>query len=491
MEAGRPELWSPAEGLDGAEGWPERRAEILERWERWVSGPPPADGPRPSTALHVPSGPPRGFLVTFSPWREAALAWGWAVCQVAVDGQNLAWRARALSRALDSVRENFGDLPAVVAGHGPGAKAALLAGAYDERFAGVICSSGGPLAAVPVRRFCERHFGEGIEPLTRRHPGWFQPGLRHFSGREHLLPTDAHELLALIAPRRLLVCTHINDPGESAVAVEEAVAAARDVYARLGVPEALHLQWRDDGRDLPAMLAWMEGAEPASGRAPVAASTELRLPDDVRCRPERALDGLEFEVLEAVDGQPRGRVVWLPPLCPPTGYIGAYEDGEPLPVLLARAGWQVACHEAAGTGSRISEVGSFGRRIADALSVLDAEPQPSWLVAYGDGCEIALHLAREHPAVAGGIYVAPGPAARLLAPGPPALVFAPEIDPTTGPGEVLAACRAAGAECVSLEDWHRLSADTRELVVQALVQRGVKRHGGEEGVLAPHAPEHG
>jgi hypothetical protein len=489
MEAGRPELWSPAEGLDGADGWPERRAQILERWERWVAGPPPSDGRGPGTAMEVPDGEPRGVLVTFSPWRRPAAERGWAVCRVGYPGQGIAARAWALSRALDVARE-LTDAPAVVAGHGPGAKAALLAAAYDERFSAVICSSAGALGTVPVRRFCERHFGEGVEPLTRHHPGWFQPGLRHFSGREHLMPTDAHELLSLIAPRPLLVSTSVNDPGESVTAVEEAVEAARDVYARLGAPEALVLQWRDGRPDIGHMLSWAEGEEWEPGRPPLASRTEPALPPDVQLRPEVTLDGLEFDVYAPAGGEARGRLVWFGPLCPPTGYLAAYEDGESLPVTLARAGWEVACHEPAGTGSRISEVGSLGRRISDALAVIEADARPSYLLAYGDGCEVALHAARTHPAVAGGIYVAPGPAARLLSPDPPALVLDPEIDPSAGPGEVKAACRAARVERVTIEDWHRLSGEVREYVLRALVERGVERHRGQKGVLAPHAPQH-
>ena len=128
----------------------------------------------------------------------------------------------------------------VLAGHSRNGKAALIAAGFDDRFAGVVSSSSGVLGAIPARLCCDRHGGEGVELLTRHYPEWYHPRLRFFSGREHRLPTDAHELLALVAPRPLLLSVAVNDPVESTAAARATAAVVEDVYARLGAPGAPH-----------------------------------------------------------------------------------------------------------------------------------------------------------------------------------------------------------------------------------------------------------
>ena len=321
----RPDVWCPSSGLSSPAGWPGRRAAIRARWRRWLLGAmPPAPaalyaeevghGPdrllrlRPAgptgPVLHVrillPAGPevqPVPVVVTqtrHERWGRAAQARGWAAALVsacegdddmdavaaAVDGADwsvLARRAWALSRALDALRD-VGEVDAtrvVVGGHAEDGKAALVAAAHDERFAAVVSSSSGVLGAIPARLCAERHFGEGVEGLTRRHPEWFHPRLRFFAGREDRLPTDAHELLACVAPRPLLLSVALRDPAESTAAAEAAVAAVRPTWELLGAPGALTLRWRDGGHDadeatLQAHLDWADHAVLGCGTAPPA-----------------------------------------------------------------------------------------------------------------------------------------------------------------------------------------------------------------------------
>lgn len=114
-------------------------------------------------------------------WATLA-AWGWAG-----------------SRALDYFFTDS-DLDArrvALIGHSRTGKAALWAAAEDERFA-LVCVNGAGEGGPALAR---RHFGETLAQITRSFPYWFTPRYASYAGRAHELPVDAHQLIALIAPR--------------------------------------------------------------------------------------------------------------------------------------------------------------------------------------------------------------------------------------------------------------------------------------------------
>lgn len=116
-----------------------------------------------------------------------------------------AW-AWGCSRALDwMVTDSHIDAHRVgLFGHSRNGKAALVALAFDQRFAAGYISSSGAGGAALYRR----NYGEGIGNLTSDEAHWFTPAFLRYGAVGHSpaeLPVDAHELIALVAPRPLFI----------------------------------------------------------------------------------------------------------------------------------------------------------------------------------------------------------------------------------------------------------------------------------------------
>jgi dienelactone hydrolase len=290
--------------------WPARRAELKELFQKYVLGtlPPkpalsritnvaePQEFPGYSTrtvTLHygpearitsqvtvtLPAGPgPFPVVIGGGGWAPALIRRGYAVCEFpssvdqatdlpalypGFDFATMAQRAWTVQLVVDYLLT----LPEIdrtriaLTGYSRGGKMAAIAAAFDERIAAVVAGSTGVGGVTPWRLAGERGMGEGIESTTRMFPLWFAPQLRFFAGREDRLPVDANLLVALVAPRALLLNHGLNDEVSNVWANEQTYHSAHRVYAALGAPDRLgvmRLPGFHGANDIEGSIDWLD-----------------------------------------------------------------------------------------------------------------------------------------------------------------------------------------------------------------------------------------
>ena len=109
-------------------------------------------------------------------------------------------------------------------------KTVLWAGAQDQRFAMVVASCSGEGGAALSRR----DYGENLDNMTTRYLYQFSENFRRFHQHWNDLPVDAHMLLALIAPRPLLLNTGSEDKWSDPRGEFLAAQAASPAWALFG-----------------------------------------------------------------------------------------------------------------------------------------------------------------------------------------------------------------------------------------------------------------
>jgi hypothetical protein len=151
-------------------------------------------------------------------------------------GAYSAW-SWGISRLIDGLELVKEDLPIdlshlAVTGCSFAGKMALFAGAFDERIALTIAqeSGGGGAAAWRVSETLGN-----VETLGKTSHAWFREDMFHFANQVPKLPYDHHELMAMVAPRALLV---LGNPDYQWLADESGYVscrAAHEVWKTFGI----------------------------------------------------------------------------------------------------------------------------------------------------------------------------------------------------------------------------------------------------------------
>jgi hypothetical protein len=147
-------------------------------------------------------------------------------------GAIAAW-AWTFSRVVDALEQDdrFDKNAMITWGHSRYAKAALVAAAFDSRIDGVIAHQSGTGGA----SLSKGKRGESVGEITGNYPHWFDKRHESFAGREEGMPVDQHALLALIAPRPVLLGNARRDVWSDPAGAFRAAKAADAVYELYGV----------------------------------------------------------------------------------------------------------------------------------------------------------------------------------------------------------------------------------------------------------------
>ena len=151
-------------------------------------------------------------------------------------GSVAAW-AWAASKAMDYLLtdQNVDGQQITVMGHSRLGKAALWAGAIDQRFAAVIAVQSGCCGAALSRR----GIGETVESVNTILPYWFCGNFKQYSGRELEMPFDQHEVIAMMAPRPVYISSAADDQWSDPKGEQLGVEGAKPVYALYGKENAV------------------------------------------------------------------------------------------------------------------------------------------------------------------------------------------------------------------------------------------------------------
>lgn len=146
----------------------------------------------------------------------AIAAWGWT-----------------FSRMVDVISDDprFDQERMISWGHSRFGKAALVAAAFDPRIDGVIAHQSGTGGASLNRQ----KRGETIGAITRSYPHWFSRQYATYQENEAALTLDQHHLLALVAPRPLLLGNARRDVWSDPNGAFRAAQGAADAWTLYGL----------------------------------------------------------------------------------------------------------------------------------------------------------------------------------------------------------------------------------------------------------------
>ena len=146
-----------------------------------------------------------------------------------------------------------------ITGHSRAGKAALFAGALDERITLVAPAGSGAGGAGSYRILGDlEKESESLDAITdpKRWHYWFHPRLRTFAGKEDRLPFDQHFVKALVAPRALLALEGLSDFWANPFGTQQTTVAAQPVFDFLGASKKNGIYYRRGGHSMTGQ-DWM------------------------------------------------------------------------------------------------------------------------------------------------------------------------------------------------------------------------------------------
>jgi hypothetical protein len=150
-------------------------------------------------------------------------------------GTIAAW-AWGYSRVIDYlVTDGDIDFARIIAvGHSRLGKTALLAGAFDTRIALVIPHQAGCGGSAPSRPAVGNKGAESVKRINTSFPHWFNANFKKFSDEPERLPFDQHCLIAMCAPRPVLLSNAVEDKWANPDGQFALLLAADPVYRLVG-----------------------------------------------------------------------------------------------------------------------------------------------------------------------------------------------------------------------------------------------------------------
>jgi hypothetical protein len=148
-------------------------------------------------------------------------------------GTIAAW-AWGIQRVVDYLAQDADIDPSriIVVGHSRLGKTALLAAAFDERIALAIPHQAGCGGTAPSRSRNPK--AETVKRINTSFPHWFNGAFKKFNDQVDRLPFDQHCLIALMAPRPVLLSNAVEDQWANPDGQFDMLKAAEPVYRLLG-----------------------------------------------------------------------------------------------------------------------------------------------------------------------------------------------------------------------------------------------------------------
>ena len=166
-----------------------------------------------------------------------------------------AWGVSRIIDALEALPEAMIDTKHLaVSGCSFMGKMALYSSAFDERIALTIPheSGGGGTISWRYSDMLEKRDNTEVENLLHAQGGsddfpWYASALRQFNQEPDKLPYDQHELIAMIAPRAVLMIesSQVARMGAEAARIDH--LAAKEVYKALGIPDRIGVVEENQG----------------------------------------------------------------------------------------------------------------------------------------------------------------------------------------------------------------------------------------------------